>query len=402
MSKIMNIGFLDVSEIKEGLAREITEIENIGLLIESEDSQILLKDAKKMNIGSSIKIPIGEKINVVPINGSIKIDRDYLEGLIDPIVLLVNGMISLDKDIDKELINEKIYMIMLNGKLVTPKSLSGIIQSKGQINGETITYKNDYIYFDDRIELTNRFLKSLKPNSKLAIEILTLIEDIDLDLLKDKISNIQVLNKLVTLEKYEDILGEYIDEFYDVELHLIPEGQGKVIFIEGDIKLNNTSIERYKLSRIFVDGEVEIDLNEDIIFKDHIEYMTCDKLICNLNTFNIIKDYLGKEVEVEVIRGKLIKNNGKLVISNDFNEEVTIKNTGKLVFEEGFNIDNFNQMVVSISNYGVIQAPEDIVDLIKEKTAENFGKIKVTEDKLQKQSEEELNIMYSNTASLKL
>ncbi len=69
MGKITNLGVLDVREIKEDLAKEITQMENIGLLIESDESQVLLKHANKINIGTSMKIPLGLNLKFVMKNG---------------------------------------------------------------------------------------------------------------------------------------------------------------------------------------------------------------------------------------------------------------------------------------------------------------------------------------------
>lgn len=55
MSKIENINMLDARNIKEDLAKEISNICNIGFLIESDDSQLLLKDCKKNECGCYCK-----------------------------------------------------------------------------------------------------------------------------------------------------------------------------------------------------------------------------------------------------------------------------------------------------------------------------------------------------------
>ncbi len=89
-----------------------------------------------------------------------------------------------------------IYTIVLNGRLISPKKLSGLIESKGMINGgEILSYTSDYEFFCGTTEITNRFLKVLKPDSKLAFENLVIINNIDMDIFKEKISNIQVLKK---------------------------------------------------------------------------------------------------------------------------------------------------------------------------------------------------------------
>ena len=402
MSKIMNIAYLDVSEIQEDLAKDITEIMNIGVLVESDNSQVILKDCKKTNIGASIKLPKNLNVKMVTHNGELNIDREYLEGLIHPIILMVNGKMTFQSDINKELLDEKIYLMMINGELVAPKNLSGVIHSKSQVNGNTLVYNTEYIYINNMVDLTNRFLKSLKPKSQFAVNNLVIIEDIDLDLLKDKVLNIQVLGKLVSLEKYDEVLSNFIDEYYNVEISLVPEGKGEVKYIKEDIKIDNSSIQRYNQNRLYVEGNVEIYLKEELVFNDYIEYLVCDKLICDIITYNRIKNSLDDKIEVEIIKGKLLNNSSKLILNDDFLEETTIKNMGKLIISERVSIDNFKEKVASIINYGVIVAPEYMLSIVRDKTSENFGKIKSTEDNNKNLVEETENIIYSNVAELKL
>lgn len=402
MARILNIGCLDVSEISEELAKDITEIMNVGLLIESDKSQYLLKDCKKENIGSSIKLPSDIDVSVVPVNGEIKIDKDYLEGLIKPIVLLVNGLVVFKDGIDKKLIEDKIYIIQVNGLLVTPRNLNGILQSKCQINGKAIVYNNGYIYFDNKLRINNRFLRSMKPSSKIAVNNLLLIEEIDTELFRHKLSNIQILENVIALENYDELLSETVDDFYEVELKIIPEGKENIKYIEQDIQIDDNSIKGYNKNTLYVDGEVSINLNNDINIRDHIDYLICSKLMCNNKTFNMIKEIIDEEVEVQVVEGRIIKNTGKLHIGDNFKEPTSINNMGKIIFEDTVDPENLDKYLTSISNFGSIEAPPNLVSILQSKTVKSFGNIKARVDYKVNKEEGQSDIMYSNTANLKL
>lgn len=157
MAIIKNIAVLNVMDIKEEVAKEITELKNIGLLMESDRSQELLSKCKKTNIGATIKIPTELNLKIISINGESNIDKEFLESLVDPAIFLVNGSIQIANDVDKQLFNEKIYKILLNGNLVCPKKLKGIIGAKSMINGLTNCYNNDYKYINETVRLDNRF-----------------------------------------------------------------------------------------------------------------------------------------------------------------------------------------------------------------------------------------------------
>src|SRR5690554_1867151 len=113
MSKIMNIGSLDVREINEELAKNITSMVNIGVLIESDESQLLLKNVNKVNIGATIRIPSDKKINIISHNGELEVDQEFMEGLFDETIILVNGSLNLSSDIDPSLFNKAIYSLLV-------------------------------------------------------------------------------------------------------------------------------------------------------------------------------------------------------------------------------------------------------------------------------------------------
>ena len=406
MAKIVNIGVLDVREIADKLAEQITEIANVGAIIENEESQLLLKNCKRVNIGATIKIPNDVKVKFISQNGEMILDKDYLEGLLEPVILLVNGSLFIENDVDINFLNEKIYSIIVNGQLICPKNLIGIIQSKGTVNGEALRYNNDYKYIEGNVMLTNRFLKGLKPNSKLAFEKLIVIEDIDIKLLEDRIANIQVLEKLILADELEDNISQYIDEYFSVDKTVLPNASGGIKYIDDDTSLNASSIKKYSHNVLYVDGDVEISLDEDIVFSEYIDKIICDTVICNEETYEIIKTSIGDDVEVKIIRGKLLENSGKMTLTGEMEGEVTIRNMGKLILDEKLDYDNFNTNVVSISNYGLILAPESKLNIVKNKVAENFGKVMSLEEKEKNawnkfdQADEE--ILYANVGELKL
>ncbi|KGG81287.1 hypothetical protein Y919_01295 [Caloranaerobacter azorensis H53214] len=396
MSVIENIGLLDTRNIKEDLAKEITKICNVGILIESNESQLLLKNCEKVNVGLIVEIPKG--IQMVTCSGILKMNRNYLEGLLNQIAILVNGTIIFEEDIDSNLINEKIYCLIVNGRMICPERLNGVMQSKSKINGQICSYKDDYILFGSTIILNNQFLYGLKPHSKLAIDKAIIIEDVDMKLFEERVSNIQILDKLVIADEFEKEFAKYINEYYLLDKTVVPKGSK---YIEHDIKLNDNTIKVYNDSILFVDGEVEIYLEDDSKLKDHIKSLICDSIVCRAKNYEAVKGILGNEnIEIEIIEGKLIKNTGKMVLSGvveNVDEGVTIRNMGKLVIDENIDVDVFNKKVKSILNFGLIVAPEKVINIVRSKIEEDYGRIKMSSSQ---KDNMEANILYSNTGEL--
>lgn len=404
MARIENIAVLDARNIQEVIANEISEIKNVAILIGNDRSQELLKHVRMVNVAENLKLPDEEKVSFMMKNGSIKMDKEYLIGLVNPIYILVNGIMELKNDIDSKLLDEKIYALLVNGEVVCPKNLSGVIESKGSINGVLTAYSSNYIFIDKDIKLNNRFLKTIKDESKISLKKLIVLEELDEYLLKEKIKNIEVLNKLIITEENEEKLGQYIDDYHSVDKRVI-DGKGKDIkYIDGDVTINNLNIDQYRDSILYVDGKLEIKLNNIDSFNKYINSIIADKVICNKETYQIIKASINKDTEVEIVEGQTLENIGKMTLTGVIEHRINIKNMGKLTLDEKLDYDSFSKNVISIVNLGAIEAPEEKIELVQSKLVRNVGKIKATiRDKQEDKEEEESgDIMYANMAELRL
>jgi hypothetical protein len=403
MSRIKNINILDVRNIKEDLAKEISEICNIGFLIESDVSQLLLKDCKKMNVGVTVKAP--QAIEVINYSGEIEIDKEYLEGFSKPVIFIVSGSVTFKADVNSKLIEEKIYFMAVQGELICAKNLAGSIQAKCKVQGEILKYNTGHILFKDKFKLTNKFMESLPSKAKLSFNELIVLEPMDKKILEEKIANIQVLNRLVVNEEFENIISEYIEDYYSIDKVILPKSAGNITYIDDDTIINDSSIRKYKDSILFVEGEVEIALEEDIKLEDYIKTLYSEKVICKDKDYDSVKKVLGSDdIEVEIINGKVIRNIGKLSFSGNMDqiqEKISIRNVGKLIFEDNIEIDKFKEKILSIINHGIIIAPEHLMGAVNSKLKENYGKVKSLKE-INSDKKESERILYANLLELTL
>jgi len=76
---------------------------------------------------------------------------------------------------------------------------------------------------------------------------------------------------------------------------------------------------------------------------------------------------------------------------------------GKLVIDENLDFEKFNENVVAIVNYGLIEAPEDKLNIVKNKVTDNYGKIRAPkEEKSEELLEDGEKVLYGNVGELKL
>jgi len=248
-------------------------------------------------------------------------------------------------------------------------------------------------------------MESLPSKAKLSFNELIILEPMDKKIFEEKIANIQVLNRLVVNGESENIISEYVEDYYSIDKVILPKSAGNINYIDDDTIINDSSIKKYKDSILFVEGEVEIALEDDIKLEDYIKTLYSEKVICKDKDYDSAKKVLGSDdIEVEIINGKVIRNTGKLSFSGNMDqiqEQISIRNMGKLIFEENIEVDKFKEKVLSMINYGIIIAPEHLMGAINSKLNENYGKVKSSEETDSDKKESE-RILYVNLLELTL
>jgi len=223
------------------------------------------------------------------------------------------------------------------------------------------------------------------------------------DSFEERISNIEVLGKLIILESLEEDISQYIDNYYSVNKELIPNIDGEIHYIGKDVLIDNRFLEKYNEAIIYIDGNVSFNLEENTDFGKHIKLLLCKKITCKKKIYDMIKGHIGENVNVEIMEEGLRINTGHMVLTGKIGEEIIIQNMGKLNIGENLDIETFSKNVVEIRNYGLIVVPEDKLDIIKEKVKVNRGVISSTKERQEKaKAESKEEILYENMGELKL
>lgn len=399
MGVIRNIGLLDTRNITEEMAKEITEIKNIGSIVENNKSRELLVKAKKQNIGLSIKI--SDEAELIIRNGKLEIDNDFLKYLKNKIAIMINGVVIFKKDIDIDILDEKLEIVNINGKLISPKELSGIVNSRSQINGISIYYDSETTFIE-KLYLDNNFLEKIDKSLKFSVCELIAIEELDENLIENNLSNIEILENIIITENNEAKLKNKIQDYYSVEKELIPSYMDKVRFIDEDMSINDRNIKRYNGEYIYCREEVEIYLEEIEEVEKYIKFLFAKKLTTNNKTYEKIKDVLMGDIEIVLVEGRIVKNKGSMILSSKINEKMAIENMGSLTIKDDIEVESFIENIEFIENYGVIKVGEEIEEIVRNKIKNNFGSIKIIGEENKVEKEKEENIIYENLGSLTL
>lgn len=398
MSKISNICILDVRNATEETLGDITEIENVASMIYSDESAKLLKNIKKSNIADLVKIN-DDDIEFIVRNGKFTLDKELLEDTEKKLYLLINGICNIS-EVPKQLLKDKVFRLSVNGNVVCPEQLKGIVDLKSTINGLLIPIKKGYSYIEDTIMFNESFIVKQDDDSKITVEKLVAIDEIDEDMIKKHISNIQVLEDVITTRQNMDILRNIIDEFSKVKLLMVPDNS---YYKEDSIKIDSNNIDFYKNKAVISDDSITIKDVTPTQLKENITAISCERLYCDDELNNTVRE-LSINDEMEISSNGDINNYGKLIIDNDYlkalDHKVIIKNNGKLVFDSNVKAELAGEKIDTIINNCLIDADPSIFASIK---IINNGKIRKKDsadnvvDKLV-----DNNAVYENMAFLEL
>lgn len=396
MGIIRNIGFLDARKATEESVKNVTKIENISTLICTEETAKLLDNIPKNNVARFVKIPKDLNLEFIKVNGNSKIDDVLLEGIQDKAYALINGR-CLIKDINPEMFKEKIYTLDVNGELVCPRSLKGLVLTKGTINGRILDYKDGYKPIGHILYLTENSMLQYS-HGKLCVDRLIAIEPVGEDF-EEYIERIQIQEEVYITKSNLKRMRHMLDDLDEIKLSIVPENS---VYLEDKIYLKPENIAHYDDATLIVDDNVYIEnLSEDVL-KEHIKGIYSHGIYCDKELVNAARALSMNQASVKVKLPHTINNMGKLVINQAYllglSEKKHIENMGKLIFDESVEPELLAEKIDDIENLGKLVGKSSVLSQIK---INNLGVIKMS-DKENKEQEQEEEILYSNLSTLVL
>lgn len=396
--KIVNIGAMDVRKVKKELASKISLITNIGTYITNDDSENILVDVEKKNIGKIIKT--NEEINLLTINGHTHLHHHFFESITGEILLTINGVVTIDKDVDPVLFNRKVYSGSVNGVMTIPSNMSGIVKTKLSVNGSIFEYDHDKTYLDQKTTLNEDFFVTYFGDSKIALKTLIALDFIDLNDFQEIFESIQVLDKLVITKENIKKLKPYLK----VNQNKVVLLEAPVHYMSGNVNFDDSLLALMDHKNLMVDGELTI---KDASSLSRLgEYkIEAKKILCHKADHDRVKSYCKKSsVNIGFIESQPFGNYSDMLINKDYilalKELKIIANYGTISFDKDINEIKDTIMLLQIKNYGNISIPDEMNQSMYDLFTENFGTIN-SEEGLQKKGEES-DVLYGNMGYLEL
>lgn len=314
--RIGNVGLLNLVNATEESVKGIERIENVGLVIYGKENAHLLTRLNIGNIGSSLEVPVGYRL----FNGLFNLDQNYLSSIDEPVFLLVNGIVIIDKNVQADQVQAGQLKMMVNGKVYSPSHLSGIagkMLSKG--SGAVETYHGAPPRLENgKFTLTNSFLQSIEESLYLVVNgMLTFAQDLNVDLFNEKISKLEVNGKISLFENQESYLYKKVASLTTCLVEVIPAGYE---VLGKPLRLNARSIRRFQQKKWFTNKPVIIESNvsRDMLTKAIEKIHSTSVIICNEEVEDLVYERLSlMETEVLSYENSFVVIDGEEVWSND-------------------------------------------------------------------------------------
>ena len=285
-NKVINAATCDAREVTEESLAGFEHITiNAAILIVGERSRELLnKYPVTMNVANVLEVPDGENISVQSING---------KGEIGPgadgtgVFLMVNGKLFI-ADGSQESV-KSYYRIMVNGKVLMPKSYEGQFPNI-QVSGKTECYPDGATILKADTEIDDLFIaRAANTLYYCSGNLFFLDAGIDAERLLSKGLKFTAKRVIIT----ESLIGKLVSLFdEEAEIVKVPDGTK---LIDDDLELKPKTIKKYG-TRLCVTGDVSI---KDAEALSSLEYLYAD------GTVRITKELEEAFDEIESIYDEL-------------------------------------------------------------------------------------------------
>jgi hypothetical protein len=274
--RIGNVGLLNLVNATEESIKGIERIENVGAVLIRKGNAHLLSKLNIGNIGSSMEIPEGFSYY----NGILKIDDAYFQSISEPLKLMVNGILILDRDVKPTQQKMELLKLMVNGKVYSPPHLASFVNrviSKGEIE----TYHGAPPRFENgKLSLSNSFLQSFDEPINIVVNgYLSFSIDLNMDLFVEKISKLEVNGKIVLYENQESFLYKKTASLAACKVEVIPEGYE---VLTSPLHLNARSIRRFRDKKLYTKKPIiiESDVSREQLSKAITKIQSTSVIVC--------------------------------------------------------------------------------------------------------------------------
>ncbi len=370
MKKYMNIGMLDLRKATKEELKNISKIENIGTVVITEEQLGDMDQIKQKNVGALLQVP--ENVDLVTHNGMHTLSKVILEGLENPMLLVINGKLKVEPINSPEAL-KKLYKVVINGRMIVNETDFGAMAGRVTVNGDTVLYRNDEVYVEGTFSVIDEQLYGVQLGTKLLTDHLKVLEPFDEALFNETFDSVRILNTLIVSKNNIRSVARKISNYLEIEKVIVEEGYAYF----DKLTIDESNYQSLGSDRLHIKGKLVIDLPVEKI-KPYVNKIICKSVEVTEAELDALKEIIEKAEHISVIDPNMTKNFAILTINKAYLEDsegVKIKNNGVLTFDSSVTKELVETKIIKIENYGVLGFQKEIQNAIMQKLSKNYGVI---------------------------
>jgi len=385
--RIGNVGLLNLLNATEESIKGIDQIENVGMVLYRQGNAQLLTKLNIGNIGSSVEIPEGYRF----LNGMLNLDEAFLQSIVEPVKLVVNGSVIISKDVQADQLKVDQLSLIVNGNVYCPAHLSGLVgKLLTQGSGAVEAYDTAPPRLENgKFTLTNSFLHALEEPMYLVVNgLLSFAQDLNMETFYEKIEKLVVNGKISLYANQETLLYKKIASLTSCLLEIIPEGYK---LIAKPLRLNARSIRRFQNEKLFTKKPIifDADVSREMLAKSIAKIHSSSVVICPEEVEDLVYE-LSSILDTEILsyENSFVLIEGEEVWSNDqfltFEKPINLVVYGQLILDHDVSGEVLQSKVAAIDILGeVVIRDRKIKGALQQVIRVNTGSIEDSEKKEQ-------------------
>ncbi|MEC0203838.1 hypothetical protein P4H39_14440 [Paenibacillus lautus] len=251
-------------------------------------------------------------------SGKVQLNNAYLASSNEPMNLVLNGMVHLDKELDMEQFTARIDSLQVNGKVIIHEHQSPYFYEKLKtINGLVEVIPAGFEYVTKPLRLNGRTVRRFKGHKLYTNKPLIIEADVTRDAFSQAVSEIQSTSFIICSEEIEDLVWERCPNL-NTE---IVSYERLFVFINGEETWSRDQLLTLEQPASFiVDGTLTLD--DDVTEED---------IKASVSTLDLFGEVVVGEKRIKgILYPYLRANNGSIIVKGTEEELAGIGNVGML------------------------------------------------------------------------
>ena len=390
-----NVGVLNLLNATEQSVQAYERIGNVGLVLYRSGQSHLLAALNIGNIGKTVEVP--DEFSYY--NGTLEINKDYLDSIDQPMKMVLNGMLIIAHDVEPDQLKKGLLDIIVNGEIYTPSKLAGQVNQQFPQGSRTIeVYEGAPPRLENgSITLSNAFLEAAEEPVHLVVNgMLTIPADIDADLFESKIKKIAVNGMVSVHEEQEALLHRKMDSAPNGVIEVIPAGYR---ILKKALRINSRSIKSFRNEKLMTKKPIifEADVPRTALDNSIDRIDSKSFIVCSEEIEDLLYEKLERlETEVLSYSNRFVLIEGEEHWSNSqfesLQEPVNLIVEGILAIDEDVAANTILAKVNTLDVFGEVQAASaEIKGALQGKVRASAGRISLKQEKEEESRPQESN-----------